>query len=184
MRFSAFAALLWLVVVAVDGHTTLSYRRLRATGGQARGHASVNGRDRGNAGLGNGGRETPTAHGRHNATHVVATPGVAPNATTVTLSGTAVTIMEDHFDTGDHYMNHVLTVDGSGESVIVAGLPHDFQFRGSPHVTLVAHSLPTSAANAVYSGRKHPAPIQYVCGTVGARGGARGAASWAERDLY
>ena len=45
LRFSAFAALLWLAVVAVDGHTTLPYRRLRATGGQldARGHATPTG---------------------------------------------------------------------------------------------------------------------------------------------
>ena len=77
--------------------------------------------------------------------------------------------MEDHFDTGDHYMNHVLTVDGSGERVLIAGLPHDFQFRGNPHVTLVAHPVTAIAADGVRNGRKHPVPFPYVCCIAGAR---------------
>ena len=61
---------------------------------------------------------------------IMSNGGQPPSWTGVrVVSGYAQTVMEDHFDTGNHYMHHIVhTADG--EDVVVEGLPHGSQFRG------------------------------------------------------
>jgi hypothetical protein len=65
----------------------------------------------------------------------IGSTNAASATATQVLTGTAHTIMEDHFDTREHFMSHVLTMD-NGQSYAITGLPKGTQFPGGQRITV------------------------------------------------